>query len=276
LKGGTVHIAELIGKAKQFTSNHSTLLLTGAGSAGVVGTSYLSHQAGYKAARLIHKESLNLSPVRDDDRTPRTIGNDFTGLPDLTFREKIKLVYPLYVPPFITGAGTLAAILTGNRVASNQIAALTIASSVSEKALQEYKAKVVEKLGENKELSVREALAQDKVDKVPVNTREVILAGTGEVLCFDIYSGRYFQSSVEEIKKAENTINFNIINHSYASLSSLYDEIGLPPTGVSDEVGWNLDNQLTIAFSTTMSSDGRPCIAVDFGAHPQPNYNKFY
>lgn len=258
-----MHIADLIGKAKQFTSEHQTLLLTGAGSAGVVGTSYLSHQAGYKSAQIISQEELQLRVDSD-------------GLShSLSFRDKVKLVYPLYIPPIVTGAGTIAAILTGNRVASQQIAALTIASSMSEKALQEYKAKVVEKLGENKELSVREAIAQDKVDQVPIGTREVILAGTGEVLCFDIYSGRYFQSSVEEIKKAENKLNFNIINFGYASLSEFYDEIGLPHTGVSDDVGWNLGNSLTVSISTTMSSDGRPCVAVDFGTFPQPNYSRF-
>lgn len=264
-----MHIADLIDKAKQFTGDNSVLLLTGAGSAGVVSTAYLSHRAGFKAAEIIAREQQ--ACYDDAERS-----DGLRGIHILTKQDKVKLVWPLYIPPATVGVSTIAAIVFSNRVASKQIAALTIASGLSERALQEYKTKVIEKLGESKDVAVRESIAQDKVDKTPVNTREVILAGTGEVLCFDIYSGRYFQSSVEEIKKAENTINFNIINHSYASLSSFYDEIGLPPTGVSDDVGWNLDNQLVVSFTTTMSSTDKPCIAIDFAAHPQPNYNRFY
>jgi hypothetical protein len=197
-------------------------------------------------------------------------------LPDLTRKEKIKLVWLEYAPPVAVGSATVASIIFAHKQAGKQIAALALASSISDQALKEYKAKVVEKLGEAKDIAVRDSVAQDQVDKHPVNTREVILAGTGEVLCFDIYSGRYFQSSVEEVKRAENTLNFNIINYGYASLTEYYDLVGLPPTGVSDEVGWNLDNQLTLAISTTMSSDNRPCIAIDFAGHPQPNYNRFH
>lgn len=271
-----MHIAELITKAKLLVNSNQTTILTGVGATGVVSTAYLSHRAAFKSARVIHSKALTLSPIEDNDRLVRTIGNDFAGLPDMTLREKAKLVWPLYIPAATSGSITIAGIVMGHRLASKQVAALTLASGISERALQEYKAKVVEKLGAAKDVTVRDAIAQDKVDQHPLNTREVILAGTGEVLCFDIYSGRYFQSSVEEIKKAENAINFNILNHSYASLSSFYDEIGLPPTGVSDEVGWNLDNQLSVCFSTTMSPDSRPCVAIDFGTHPQPNYNKFY
>jgi hypothetical protein len=260
-----VHIPNLIDKVKQFATDNSTALLTGAGSVGVVSTAYLSSKAGFRAAHVIEQEE-------------RQVLMDSDGLShgSLRFLDRAKLVWPLYIPTVTSGTITVASIVMGNRMASKQVAALTLASGISERALQEYKAKVVEKLGENKDVAVREAIAQDKVDKAPLNTREVILAGTGEVLCFDIYSGRYFQSSVEEIKKAENKINFGIINHGYASLTELYDEIGLPPTGISDDVGWNLDNQLTIHFATTMSSDGRPCVTIDFAAHPQPNYNRFH
>ena len=67
-----------------------------------------------------------------------------------------------------------------------------------------------------------------------MNSREIILAGTGEVLCYDMSSGRYFQSTIEDIKRAENRVNKDLIHFMSASLSMFYEEIGLPPTSYSD------------------------------------------
>jgi hypothetical protein len=102
----------------------------------------------------------------------------------------------------------------------------------------------------------------------------VIIAGSGDVLCFDMTTGRYFVSTVEKIRQAENKVNFDIISHMYASLSSFYDEIGLPPTTYSDSVGWNSDNRVEVQFSTVMSPDGRPCIAIDFVGPPTAEYSR--
>jgi hypothetical protein len=102
----------------------------------------------------------------------------------------------------------------------------------------------------------------------------VILAGTGEVLCYDMTTGRYFMSTVEEIKRAENKINHDLIHYMSASLSEFYDEIGLPPTSFSDSVGWNANNHIEVQFSTVMSTDQRPCIAIDFLKPPITNYEK--
>jgi hypothetical protein len=163
-----------------------------------------------------------------------------------------------------------------NHEASKKIAALTVASGISERALQEYKDKVIEKLGDKKAVDIRDSIAQDRVNKTPLNTREIIIAGTGEVLCFDITTGRYFQSSVEEIRKAENKINFQIINHMYASLSSFYDEIGLPPTPYADTVGWNGNELFEVTLSTVLSPDNRPCVAIDFVRAPFAEYDRLW
>jgi hypothetical protein len=161
-----------------------------------------------------------------------------------------------------------------NRIAGKQAAALAAAYSVSERALAEYREKVIEKIGESKETDIRDSVAEARMRKQPVNSREIIIAGTGEVLCFDILSGRYFQSSIEEIKKAENETNFEILNFMHASLSFFYDKIGLPPTGFSDLMGFNTNHQCQVRFSAQMSSDDRPCMAIDFLVDPIHNYHK--
>jgi hypothetical protein len=233
---------------------------------GTITTAYLASKASLKAARQIDAEKKQIV----EDASDRRVLDDFGK------KEQAKLVWPLYIPAIVSGGTTVACIILANQLASKKIAALATAAGISERAFQEYKSKVVEKIGEHKERAVRDEVAQERVANHPLNTREIILAGTGEVLCFDLYTGRYFQSSVEEIKRAVNTVNSDIIQHMYASLTRFYEEIGLPRTELSDAVGWNADQLIELDITTVLSNDNRPCIAIGFAVAPNPEYTRLY
>ena len=173
------------------------------------------------------------------------------------------------------GAATITSIVMANRISSKKIAALAVASTISERALQEYKTKVVEKLGERQETAIRDEIAQDNVRNNPASS-QVIIAGSGDVLCFEPLTGRYFNSTIETIKKAENKVNYDIIHYDSSSLSTFFDEIGLPPTDYSDMVGWNVSNRMEVSFSTTMSEDNRPCLVIGFTRMPSMDYDKVW
>lgn len=254
-------VTGFISKVGKIAGDNQSTILTGMGVTGVVTTVIFTTRATFKAAELIEREEQKRSSGTQTE---------------FTTKEKVKLIWPLYIPPASVAVTTIAAIVMANHEASKKIAALTVASGISERALQEYKDKVIEKLGDKKAVDIRDSIAQDRVNKTPLNTREIIIAGTGEVLCFDITTGRYFQSSVEEIRKAENKINFEIINHMYSSLSSFYDEIGLPPTPYSDTVGWNGNELFEVTLSTVLSTDNRPCIAIDFVRAPFAEYDRLW
>lgn len=263
-------LRELFSKVKM-PDISSTTILTGMGVSGVVTTAYLTGRASFKAAEIIEKDRAS----RKEKHLP--ISKDLVSDSsfDLDFKEKAKLIWPLYVAPVSVGATTITAIVMANHVASKKIAALAVASGISDRALQEYKAKVIEKLGEKKEMTIRDEIAQDRVNATA--NKEVLVIGAGDVLCFDMMTGRYFQSTVEKIRQAENKINYEILNHMYASLSSFYDLIDIPPTPYSDTVGWNgLTDRFEVLFSTVMSPDQRPCIAIDFTIPPTAEYTKLY
>jgi hypothetical protein len=263
---GLSGLTQLVQRAKFLVNENSATILTGMGVTGTVTTAYLTGRATFKAAKILEKEQLLLAGESKENTHGPLI---------LTTRGKIRVVWRLYIPPVVVGASTIASIIMANRFASKKIAALTIASGISERALQEYKEKVAQRLGERDTTKIRDEVAQDRINKHPVNSREVILAGTGEVLCYDMLTGRYFQSTVEELKRAENKINHELNNFMNASLSEFYEEVGLPPTPYTDSVGWNANNRLELQFSTVMSVDQRPCIAVYFEQPPVTDYAKF-
>ena len=77
-------------------------------------------------------------------------------------------------------------------------------------------------------------------------------------------------------KKAVNEINRRLISEDYISLTEFYSELGLSPTKVSDEIGWNLDDGLIeVYFSSQLADDGRPCIVLDYENPPIHGFSKF-
>ena len=267
-------LASLVPKLKFLLNENSTTILTGMGVTGTVATAYLTGRATFKAAEILVTQELDSvaeERIRLEDK-----GEPFTEIetPMLTKMEKARLVWKLYILPAGVGLTTVASIITANRISSKRIAALVVASGVSERALAEYKAKVIDRLGAKEDQKTRDAIAQDRISNNPPTGQEVIFAGSGEVLCYDMLTGRYFNSTVEKIKSAENKINHDLVHFMSASLTDFYDELGLAPTTYTDSVGWNgVDADLfKVVFTTTMSTDNRPCIAIDFERPPVPEY----
>jgi hypothetical protein len=257
-------VVQQIHKAKFLLNDHSTTILSAVGVAGTVGTAVLTGRASFKAADVIAAERYVVNLAVEGNENPV----------QLSKTEKVKLTWKLYLPPVATGVMTVTCIVYAHKISSKKIAALAVATGISERAFQEYKEKVVEKLGPRQDQKIRDDVAQDRVTANPPGSREIMIVGNGEVLFFDQLTGRYFQSTVEDVKRAENKVNFELIHYMSCSLSHFYDEVGLQPTTYTDQVGWNLNNKMEVVFSTVLSPDGRPCIAIDFRNPPVHDYDK--
>ena len=253
-------------KLKYLINSNSTTILTAAGVVGTVGTAVLTARATFKAADIIAKKKTELE---EDLKFPETEVASFSKT------EKVQMVWHQYIPAVGVGVLTVTSIVAAHRISSGKIAALAAAAGISERALQEYKEKVLEKVGPKQEEKIRDEIAQDHVTKNPPTNGPVIISGSGDVLCFDDLTGRYFYSTIEKIKKAENNVNFSIIQDDYCSLSYFFDEIGLHPTTYSDMVGWNVNTKgMEVTFSTTMTEDSRPCLVLGYNHIPVSDYDK--
>jgi Family of unknown function (DUF6353) len=258
----------LVDIAKQFERyavENSPTLLTGIGAAGVVVTAYLTGHAAYQVGKDVN--AGHYEPLMEG-REP-----EYYDTKDL-----IKTYWMDFVPAVAMGSLSVAAIIGANRIGARRAAAVAAAYSLSEKAYSEYREKVQEKMGEKKHQSMRDEIAQKRVDNDPVSSKEIVITGTGEVMCYDSLTGRYFLSSMETIRGAENEINRRILNSigSYASLTDFYDLLGLQGTSFSERVGWNSDRMLKVSFSTVISDDGRPCLSIEYDELPLTGYFRQY
>lgn len=256
----------LAGKAKvleKLAIDNSPVLLTAIGVAGTIGTAVLTHRAATKAERdILAKRSemdIHDSLAFNKDR-----------------KAKLKTVWKLYIPPVVSGTVTVGAIVMANHIGTKRAAALAAAYTISEKAYTEYREKVVEKLGENDERKMRNEIVQDRVNKNPMSEGNVLVVGGGDHLFLEMYTGRYFRSDMQTVRKAVNDINYQINTHGYASVSDFYQRIGLPNTTVSEEMGWTSDKLMDVQYDAVLSEDGQPCVGISFITGPVRDYSRFH
>lgn len=254
-------------KAAEFVQENATTLLTAGGVVGVVGTAVLTARAAFQAAPALEAEKI-FRAAKELEETEEVIEGE---LPPLDMPTRFKIAGPYFIPPILTGTATVIAIIYANRMSAQKAAALAAAYGIAERNFSDYKTKVEEKLTGPKKQAIDDELAQEAVNKTPGGDKMIIVEG--EVLCFDKPGGRYFNSSMEQIRQAVNTTNAEVHNHGFALLSFFYTELGLTETTWSEEVGFNTENLLELNYSTTLAPGNRPCIVIDFARLPKADYD---
>lgn len=252
-------ISNFIKTTKGYLSKHSPEILTGIGVTGMITSTVLAVKATPKALELIEEAKT---------------GDDLY-CEKLPIKTVIKVAWKPYLPAVLTGVASISCIIGASTVNHKRNAALATAYAISERTLLTYRDKVIETIGEKKEKEIRGKVAQNEVDSKPVSTSQVILTSKGNTLCMDYYSGRYFRSDMDSIRKAVIELNRRIVTQNYMSLTEFYTLINLDPIKTSDFLGWNLDDgEIEVDFSTTIADD-EPCIVVDFNVAPKYNFDKF-
>lgn len=249
------NLTKICRNIKTATVKHSPEILTGIGIAGMVTTTVMAVRATPKAIQLLDEEKQRQHADK------------------LELMDVVKTTWKCYIPATVTGTVSMACLIGASSVNTRRNAALTAAYTFSESTLRDYQKKVVETIGEKKEQTVRDAVAKERLEKSPVENREVIITAKGDTLCFDAVSGRYFKSDIDKLKKAENDLNRRMRDEMYISLNDFYYEIGLENIKIGDDIGWNIDNgYIDLKFSSQLTADGKPCLVIDYGYGPRYDF----
>ena len=255
---GKFNLKNMLGASKIFVDKHSPEILTSVGIAGMVTSTILAVRATPRALDLIEDKKDELDTN------------------ELTKREIIQACWKCYVPAIITGGAAITCIVGASRINSRRNVMLATAYNLTERALTEYKDKVVEVIGEEKEKEIREEIAKDRIERKPM-TDVVFMSEKGNTLCYDSISGRYFKSDAEKIRKAENLLNKQLMGETYVSLNDFYDYIGLPYTQIGFDLGWKFDgDMIEIAFDTCLNEDDQPCLVLDYSIEPKYDYQMLF
>lgn len=239
---------------------NSPSILTALGVGGLLTTVILAVKGTIKAKEIYDHEVI----FRQADVA-------YKGLdPLIEPKEVVELVWQQYIPTTIMGITTAVCIIGANNINLKRNAALASLYSITETALREYQDKVVETIGEKKEEDIRAEIAQDKLNANPVDEKSVIITGNGDYLCYDVFSSRYFRSTIESLQRAEIAFNKTLLFEGWLDINRFYDDIGLEPITLGDEMGWVATNALMeLKFTSKLAKNDEPCLVVDYYASPR-------
>ena len=238
---------------------HGPAILTGIGITGMAVATVLAIKSTPKAVRLIEEKK------KADD------------VEELTKKEIVETLWKCYVPTAVAFTLSAACIIFSSHTNLRRNTALATACTLAETTLKNYREEVVNIIGEEKEHKIRDAVSKKAVENNPPQNKEVINLGKGGVLCYDLISGRYFNSDTTEIQKAVNEINRQLVREVCVSLNELYYELGLSPTRIGETLGWNVDDGLIeVRFSSLLADDGTPCLVLDYINPPRYNFEHIY
>ena len=233
-----------------FLKKNASTILTCAGGAGVIATSIMAVKATPKALTLL-------------ENAKEEKGEDLTKL------EKVKVAGPSYLPAVLMGASTIACIFGANILNQRQQAALMSAYALLDNSYKDYKKKVEELYGKDMKYFVREKITKDKYKKNKNPVEDDMQ------LFYDEFSQRYFESTTENVIRAENKINRIIATDYCVYLNEFYELLGVERVDYGDYLGWSMDEIIDFHHQKVIMEDGMECTIISMYTEPTFEFNDY-
>lgn len=249
----------LLRGSKLFLKRNASTILTCVGSAGVIATTVMAVKATPKALQRIEAA-------------------EYIKGEELTTVEKVRVAGPVYIPTVIMGASTIACIFGANILNKRHQAALTSAYALLNTSYSDYKKKVKEIYGEEAHDHVQEELVKDKYVY-----EDVSLEDENKELFYDMFSERYFESTLADVIKAEYEINKKITNLGGAFVNEFYELLDIPQLDYGTSMGWSIGSLMSEKWNqwldfdhkNVIMDDGLECCIITFGVEPMFDYEYY-
>jgi Family of unknown function (DUF6353) len=247
-------------------------LLLAAGVVGMVGSTVLACRATLKMDTVLEEAKGQLDTARTLEHFKYSEKDRGRDISLIYFQTSIKVV-KLYAPAVIVGGLSIAALTSSHRILTRRNAALTVAYSALDAGFKEYRARVVEKYGEEEDLAFRYGTRQVQIEdekgqkklvtRVAVDTDPSIYARF-----FDSYSTSWSKEpeyNLIFLKCQQNYANDLLRSRGHVFLNEVYDMVGIPRSKAGAVVGWILSRDgETDNFINFGVFDGRDGTARDF------------
>lgn len=235
----------------KFLKKNASTILTYVGSAGVIATSVMAAKSTPKALALLE----NAKNEKEED---------------LTKLEKVKIAGPAYIPAIIMGASTIVCIFGANALNKRQQAALMSAYVLLDNSYKDYKKKIAELYGEDTVDEIKEEIVKDKYEENPYQVE------AGKQLFYDDFSQRYFESTTENVLRAEHELNKMLATNYEVCLNEFYELLGINRVDYGDYLGWSTGELVeTYQYSwidfhhqKVIMDDGLECTIISIDMEP--------
>jgi len=269
-------IPEAIGR----TIAHNTLLvqksspklLFGAGVVGMVGSTVLACRATLKMDEIVGEAKGKLDLAKTLEHHDYSEKDRQRDISLIYFQTSVKVVRA-YLPAVVIGGASIAALTYSHNILTRRNIALTAAYSALEKGFNEYRARVIEKYGEDEDRNLRYGTREVEVLNLETGKKELVTrVDPGDPSIYARFFDHFSSSWSKEpeynlifLKCQQNYANDLLKARGHVFLNEVYDLVGVPRSKAGAVVGWLLTrNGETDNFINFGVFDGTSNRARDF------------
>lgn len=256
----TQNVTKFIKTVQNGIVKHSPEILTGLGIGGMFTATILAVKETPKALKTI--EEVKAKEHKEE----------------LTAAETVKATWKHYIPAIITGASGALCIISANTIQTRRNAALVTACQISTTALNEYKEKVVETVGEETAKEIRDKIVEEKKETITNNPTTYIISSDEDIYIYEPISNQEFKSTTNKVEKAMIEMNKRLTSgcEHCISLNEFLGELRLKSSVVGNEIGWTASNVIDLTFEADINESGKPRLNIVYLIPPEHGYRDYY
>lgn len=261
-------------KIKYRLKRSSPTILTFLGTLGVVATAIMAVEATSKAIAIIEHEKRNRSKEHFDEKLDEWVGDL------LTPKEVVALTWKCYIPSALICLSTITCIIGINVMSKRNQASLASAYAMLSESYRQYRNTANVMYGEDADSKIQAEMAKEtyiSADGFVVYSADMD-PESEKILCHDMFSKRYFTTTMAAVVNAQYHVNRNLQLRGYVTINEFYDFLGLDGIEYGDEIEWSIDELmeggimwLDFENHRTTLEDGLECCVISAAFEP----NKF-
>ena len=236
-------IGKTVARNSLLLQKSSPSLLFGVGIAGMIGSTVLACNATLKMHEVLGTAKENLDTANDLEHPEYNEKDRSRDVYLIYVQTSVKIVRA-YAPAIIIGGLSVAALTRSHVILTRRNAALTAAYAALEKGFAEYRARVVEKYGEEEDRNLRYAGHTVTIEDGKKKNRELKAGVIGP----SIYA-RWFNADSSSwstdpsvnyffLKCQQGYANDMLKARGHLFLNEVYDMLGMPRSTAGSVVGW--------------------------------------
>lgn len=230
-------------------------LLIGAGVVGLVGAAVVAVRRGVRwhtaaKAEIVH----DLETIKKAEVSPQYTREDRVRDYAQVIGKGVWSFTQIYGPSVAVGVASVVSILAGTGILKGRLAAMTSAAATAQAALERYRARVREKMGEDAdrefafEVSPRKTKLKHEDGTKETQITYHLVPSSGEWMAASPYSRLWDENAMEwcanrdvqflTLRSLENHFNQELNARGVVFLNDVYKALGLPMSKDAALVGW--------------------------------------
>jgi Family of unknown function (DUF6353) len=222
-------------------------LLLGAGIVGLVGSTVLACRATLKVETVMDDAKRKLDMAKSLEHADYSEKDRSRDISLIYFQSGVKTVR-LYLPAIVVGGLSIYALTSSHRILTRRNMALTAAYGALEKGFNEYRARVVDKYGEDEDRNLRYGTREVEIEDPKTKKQKTVTrVGLDDPSIYARFFDTYSPSWNKEpeynmifLKCQQNYANDMLRARGHLFLNEVYAMLGIPHSKAGAVVGWIL------------------------------------